>query len=66
MTGCQQIGCDQPAVALIAAPIGMPGAPVFAIVRPLTSPVQIGDQVCLDHAHHAVDLMLMRAKEGTP
>lgn len=52
---CAVDDCGQAPAALVA----VPGA--FAIVRPLTSPNPVGDLVCLDHAHHAVDVMLMRA-----
>jgi hypothetical protein len=65
VTACRTPGCDLPAAALVAAPHGIPGAPVFAIFRPLTSTNQMGDPRCLDCTHHALDLMLMRAKEET-
>jgi hypothetical protein len=50
---------------LVAAPDGVPAAPMFAIVRPLASKNQMGDPRCLDCTHHTLDLMLMRAKEET-
>lgn len=52
---CSLTGCDEAPTVRVA----VPGA--FAIVRPLDSPNPVGDPVCLDHAHHAVDVMLMRA-----
>ena len=63
MTACRTPGCELPAAALVAAPDGVPAAPVFAIVRPLASKNQMGDPRCLDCTHHALDLMLMRARE---
>lgn len=53
---CAAIGCGQVAAASIAVPGG------FAIIRPLSSEhASAGDLACLDHAHLAVDIMLMRA-----
>jgi hypothetical protein len=65
VTACQAPGCNLPAAALVAAPHGAPGAPLFAIVRPVTATTQLGEPRCLDCAHHALDLMLMRAREET-
>lgn len=52
---CASTGCTERPVARVVAPGG------FAIIRPLTSANTRGDLVCVDHAHVAVDLMLLRA-----
>lgn len=63
---CTERDCRQPAAARVAFP-QLPGPPLpgmgFVIVRPAATAVPTGVLVCLDHAHHAIDLMLLR---GTP
>lgn len=54
--------CPQPAVALIAAPWVSGAVSLFAIVRPVDSPVQVGEAVCIHHVHLEIDQMLMRAQ----
>jgi hypothetical protein len=56
---CAAIDCGQRPAARVAVPPANPAA--FAVVRPLTSDHPIGEVLCLDHVHHAVDAMLMRA-----
>lgn len=57
---CMVPGCPEPPAARISFP-QLPGAE-FVIVRPATSHAALGDLVCVDHAHHAVDQMLMQAR----
>lgn len=47
--------CNQPAAARVAVPAG------FAVIRPLNHPNPVGDLLCLDCAHTAIDVMLLRA-----
>lgn len=66
---CTTEGCTEPAAARIAgSDVSGPTVPGlgFAIVRPAASPAMVGDPLCLDHTHHAIDLMLLRALPGGP
>ena len=52
---CADDTCTERPVARVVAPGG------FAIVRPLDSANARGVAVCVEHAHVAIDLMLLRA-----
>ncbi len=62
MTMCDRPGCGQPARARAAHPqLDGPPGHGFIIIRPPDSPVAVGELLCLDCAHSAVDDMLIRA-----
>jgi hypothetical protein len=66
MTECSFVGCHEAAIAYVSVPSGgPPGTTTFAIIRPLSTSTKLGDLLCVNCTHVAVDLMLMRAKEGT-
>lgn len=62
---CASEGCGQPGAAWVAAvqpdEVWRTGQG-FMIVRPMGSPIGgHGVPLCVDHAHHQMDLMLLRA-----
>lgn len=63
-TTCVQEGCGQTAAARVVHPLlpenTGPGVG-FTIIRPAASPANVGDLLCLDCCHAAVDDMLMAA-----
>lgn len=66
---CSTPGCGQRAAARVCLPLlpdtAGPGLG-FTIIRPAASPVVVGDLLCLDCAHAAVDDMLMNATVPGP
>lgn len=60
-------GCTEPAIARIAltdpeqvtACLGRVG---MALIRPMSAAMRSGIPGCLDHVHHAVDLLLLAAQ----
>jgi hypothetical protein len=64
---CTADRCTQRAAARIGTPLlpNPPGVGLgFVIVWPIAHRGATGLPVCLDHAHHTVDLMLMDAQPG--
>lgn len=62
---CTTDGCDRPAAARVGVPLlPLPaGAALgFAVVWPLAHSGATGLPACIDHVHHAIDLMLMSAQ----
>jgi hypothetical protein len=64
MSACTAADCTETAVARVGSPQLIPGHHVpgmgFLLIRPAAAQVHTGLLLCLDHAHHAVDLMLLR------
>lgn len=64
MSECTAADCSETAVARVGSSQIFPGPQVpgmgFLLIRPATAQVATGVLFCLDHAHHAVDLMLLR------
>lgn len=67
--GCGMADCAEPGAAWVAvvqpdevwrAGLG------FMIVRPVGSPIHGGVLLCVDHAHHQIDLLLLRALPERP
>lgn len=62
---CTQDGCPEPAVARVGLPL-LPYPPGhglgYAVVWPLANSGATGLPLCVDHVHHAVDLMLLAAQ----
>lgn len=71
-TTCSWEGCALPGAARTAAldtdGVGVRPGLGLMIVRPAGSPVKSGVLLCVEHAHHQLDLMLLRAlpKPGQP
>lgn len=59
---CARPHCQAPAAARMLIPTNPDGRPEFAYLRPLTG-APVGVPVCLDCAHHLIDLMLI---DNTP
>lgn len=57
---CSAQDCDETAIAGASIPTGLSGRPAYALIRRLTDDEQRGTPLCLDHAHYALDVMLMR------
>lgn len=64
MNTCTAADCSEPAIARVGSPQLIPGHDIpgmgFLILRPASAQVATGVLFCLDHTHHAVDLMLLR------
>jgi hypothetical protein len=68
MIVCTSEGCTEPAVSRVSSS-DLSGPPIpglgFVIVRPAaTWEPGAGMPLCLEHTHHAVGLMLLRAMPG--
>lgn len=60
---CFFTGCDLPAVLRVVGNTTPASGPLGVLVRPLSQ--GRGDPACLDHAHHAIDVMLARHLDVT-
>lgn len=59
MTTCTHWYCDEPATVGFCGFYDDTRRPPYALVRRLTATEQRGQHVCLDHAHHLLDQVLM-------
>lgn len=61
---CSIGNCENPVVARVTVPNLEPGRrPTVALIRSAAAGKSEGKPMCLDHAHYAVDLMLLRATD---